>query len=62
MENLGKRSEITDASITNRIQEIEQIILGVDGTIEEIIKEYQNIKTSNTKHRGNSGHNEKNEI
>ena len=26
MENLGKRSEITDVSITNRIQEIEERI------------------------------------
>jgi hypothetical protein len=30
MENLGKRSGITDVSITNRIQEIEERILGVE--------------------------------
>jgi uncharacterized coiled-coil protein SlyX len=36
MENLGKRSEITDVSITNRIQEIEERISGVEDTVEEI--------------------------
>ena len=36
MENLGKRSGITDVSITNRIQEIEERFLGVVDTIEEI--------------------------
>jgi hypothetical protein len=34
MENLVKRSEVTDASITNRIQEIE--ISGIEDTIEDI--------------------------
>jgi hypothetical protein len=34
LENLGKRSGITDASITNRIQEIEEIISGAENTIE----------------------------
>jgi hypothetical protein len=29
MKNLGKKSEITDVSITNRIQEIEERITGV---------------------------------
>jgi predicted nuclease with TOPRIM domain len=36
MENLGKRSGITEVSITNRIQEIEEIISGVEGIVEEI--------------------------
>ena len=36
MENLGKRSGITDVSITNRIQEIEERISGAEDTVEEI--------------------------
>lgn len=36
MENLGKRSGITDVSITNRIQEIEERISVVKDTLEEI--------------------------
>jgi hypothetical protein len=47
MENLGKKSGITDVSITNRIQNIEDIISGVEDTIKEIgttVKE-------NTKHK-----------
>jgi hypothetical protein len=36
MENLGKRTGITDVSITNRIQEIEERIMGVEDTLEEI--------------------------
>ena len=36
MENLGKRSGITNASITNRIQEIEERTSGVEDTVEEI--------------------------
>jgi hypothetical protein len=46
-ETLGKRSGITDVSITNRIQEIEEKISGVEDTIEEngtTVKEIQNIK------------------
>ena len=35
MENLGKRSETTDASINHRIQEIEEKISGVDDTLED---------------------------
>ena len=35
MKNLGKRSGVTDASTTNRIQEIERIT-GVGDTIENI--------------------------
>jgi uncharacterized coiled-coil protein SlyX len=36
IENLGKRSGVTDASITNRIQEIEERISGTEDTIENI--------------------------
>ena len=38
MKNLGKRSEITDVSITNRIQEMEERISGVEDMVEEIDK------------------------
>ena len=44
---LGKRSRITDVSITNRIQEIEETITGVEDNQEEsdtTVKE-------NTKHK-----------
>ena len=49
MKNLGKRSEITDVSITNRIQEIEERISSIEDTIEEtdtLSKKIQNIKSS----------------
>ena len=36
IENLGKRSGVIDASITNRIQEIEKRISGAEDTIENI--------------------------
>ena len=36
VKNLGKKSEATDESITNRIQEIEERISGVEGNIENI--------------------------
>ena len=36
MENLEKRSGITDVSITNRIQEIEERTSGVEDMVEEI--------------------------
>jgi hypothetical protein len=36
LENLGKRSEGIDSSITNRIQYIEERISGADDTIENI--------------------------
>ena len=38
MENLGKRSGVTDASITNRIQEIEGWISGIENSIEDTDK------------------------
>jgi hypothetical protein len=36
MENLGKRSGFIDVSITNRIHEIEERILGIENMVEEI--------------------------
>jgi hypothetical protein len=36
MENLGKRSRITDVSITNRIQDLEERISGVKDKVEEV--------------------------
>jgi uncharacterized coiled-coil protein SlyX len=36
LENLGKRSGVIDASITNRIQEIEERISGAEDSIENI--------------------------
>ena len=47
MENIGKRSGITDVSITNWIQEIEKGISGVQDTVEEIDT---NVK-ENSKHK-----------
>ena len=47
MENLWKGSGTTDASINNKIQEIEERISGVEDTLEDIktsIKEYSNHK------------------
>jgi hypothetical protein len=35
-ENQGKRTRTTDENITNRIQEVEQRISGIEDTIEEI--------------------------
>jgi predicted nucleic acid-binding Zn-ribbon protein len=34
LENLGKKPEVIDSSISTRIQEIEEIISGVEDTIE----------------------------
>ena len=48
MENLGKRAGVTDASITNRIQEMEERISGIEDTIENIdtsVKENSKCKT-----------------
>jgi uncharacterized coiled-coil protein SlyX len=36
IENLGKKSGVIDANITNRIQEIEERLSGTEGTIENI--------------------------
>ena len=63
VENLGKRLGITDVHITNRIQEIEERISGVEDTGEEIdtiVKENLRQKRPlNPKHPGNLGHKEK---
>jgi hypothetical protein len=47
LENLGKRSGVIDASIANRIQEIEERISGAEDNIENIdttVKENANCK------------------
>jgi hypothetical protein len=57
---MGKRSEITDVSITSRIQEIEERISCVVDRVEDIditVKENSKQKTPNPKHPENSGHN-----
>jgi hypothetical protein len=59
IENLGKRSRIIDGSITNRMQEIEEKLLGAEDTIENIDTTKKMQKASNPKHPGNPGHNEK---
>ena len=49
IKNLGKRAGVIDASITNRIQEIEERISGAEDTIENIdttVKESAKCKTS----------------
>jgi prefoldin subunit 5 len=47
LENLGKRSGVIDASITRRIQEIEERISGAEDTIENIdITVKENAKSS----------------
>jgi uncharacterized coiled-coil protein SlyX len=49
IENLGKRSGVIDASIINRIQELEERISGAEDTTENIdttVKEMQNAKRS----------------
>ena len=64
MDNLGKRSGATDASTTNTIQEMEERILGIEDTIEDIdiyrSKKIQSEKKNpKPKHSGNLGHDEK---
>jgi hypothetical protein len=49
LEKLGMRSGVIDANITNRIQEIEERISGVEDTIENIgtkVKENAKAKSS----------------
>ena len=38
LENIGKRSRVTDASINNRIQEIEERISGAEDTLIQQLK------------------------
>ena len=64
LENLGKRSGVIDASIANRIQEIEERISGAEDTIENFdttLKENAKSKKFLTQkiHPENPGHNEK---
>jgi len=62
IEKLRKRSGVIDASITDRIQEIEERISEAEGTIENIDitgKENAKCKKFLSKHPGNPGHNEK---
>jgi predicted nucleic acid-binding Zn-ribbon protein len=61
IENLRMRSGVIDASITNRIQEIEERLSGAEDTIENIDTiAIENAKCKKLpKHPGNPGHNEK---
>jgi predicted nucleic acid-binding Zn-ribbon protein len=57
MDNLRKRTGATDASITNRIQEIEDRISGIEDTIEDIdtlVKENTKCKNLLPKYTVNS--------
>jgi hypothetical protein len=62
IQNLGKRPGVIDTSITNRIQETGERILGAEDTIENIdttVKENAKCKKDpNPKHPGNPRHNE----
>jgi hypothetical protein len=61
IEIFKKKSGTIDASISNRIQEMEERILGAEDSIENIgtiIKENEKMqKEPNSKHPGNPGHN-----
>jgi seryl-tRNA synthetase len=63
IEILGKKSENIDDSLSNRIQEMEERISGVEDPIKNMdttMKENAKIqKDPNSKHSGNPGHNEK---
>ena len=60
MENLGKRSGITEVSITNRMQKIEERIWGVKDALEDVdttIKEnskHKNLLTQNIQEMKNT--------
>jgi predicted nucleic acid-binding Zn-ribbon protein len=59
---LEKKSGPIDANISNRIQEIEERISGAEDSIENICtteRKYKMQKDPNSKHPGNTGHNEK---
>ena len=64
IEILGKKSGVIDASITNRIEEIEQRISGAEDSIEKHGHNNQRKckmqEDPNSKHPGNPGDNEKN--
>ena len=63
IETLGEKSGIIDASISIRIQKMEERISGAEDSIENMgttIKKYAKCKKDPTsKHPENSGHNEK---
>jgi DNA repair exonuclease SbcCD ATPase subunit len=60
LENLGKRSEVIDVNITNRIQEIEERISGSEDTIETLTEQSKKMqKVPSPKYPGNPGHNDK---
>ena len=62
IETLGKRSGTIDASISNRIQEMEERISGAEDSIENGHNNQRKCKMQkdpNSKHPGNPGHNEK---
>ena len=62
IEHLGKRPEIIDANITNRIQEIEERISGAEDTLENIdttVKENEKFPKIITQNPENLGHNRK---
>ena len=46
MENLEKRSGVTDANITNRIQIIEERITGIEDTIEDTDTQSKKIQSA----------------
>jgi hypothetical protein len=60
MEILGKKSGYIDASISNRIQEMEERISGAEDSIEKWAQQskiMQNAKNPNSKHPENPAHN-----
>jgi hypothetical protein len=65
IETLGKKSGITDVSISNRIPEMEERISGAEdsiGNMDTTIKDNAKCKIQKdpySKHPGNPGHNEK---
>jgi predicted nucleic acid-binding Zn-ribbon protein len=60
IETLGKKSGTIDASISNRIQEMEESISGAEDSIENNNpRKCKMQQDPNSKHPGNPGHNEK---
>jgi hypothetical protein len=62
IENIGQKSGVIDASISNRIQKIEERISCAEDAIvniEQQSKKIQNAKCPNPKHPANPGHNHK---
>jgi hypothetical protein len=62
IETLGKKSGTIDASISNRIRDMEERISSAEdsiGNLDTTVKEHKMQKYPNSKHPGNPGHNEK---